>query len=110
MSFFFFSFFFFLMIRRPPRSTLFPYTTLFRSLLAAPSGTQHGDPHLRRQPGGVIHEGVRRVAEQSPVPAAQTDREVGAPVNRDRDGRPQEGGRPCRLLGIHVARAEARPP
>src|SRR5437588_414380 len=25
------SFFFFLMIRRPPRSTLFPYTTLFRS-------------------------------------------------------------------------------
>src|SRR5476651_2763922 len=30
-------FFFFLMIRRPPRSTLFPYTTLFRSPLA--SGT-----------------------------------------------------------------------
>src|SRR5256885_11972644 len=27
-------FFFFLMIRRPPRSTLFPYTTLFRSVLA----------------------------------------------------------------------------
>src|SRR5438034_7442623 len=26
--------FFFLMIRRPPRSTLFPYTTLFRSLIA----------------------------------------------------------------------------
>src|SRR5438094_3005807 len=30
--FFSFFFFFFLMIRRPPRSTLFPYTTLFRSL------------------------------------------------------------------------------
>src|SRR2546429_1206563 len=29
-------FFFFLMIRRPPRSTLFPYTTLFRSLILAP--------------------------------------------------------------------------
>src|SRR5690348_18452257 len=28
----YFVFFFFLMIRRPPRSTLFPYTTLFRSL------------------------------------------------------------------------------
>src|SRR2546425_5102465 len=27
-------FFFFLMIRRPPRSTLFPYTTLFRSICA----------------------------------------------------------------------------
>src|SRR5215471_19816204 len=30
-----FLFFFFLMIRRPPRSTLFPYTTLFRSRLCA---------------------------------------------------------------------------
>src|SRR5438034_11682554 len=29
-------FFFFLMIRRPPRSTLFPYTTLFRSRLLRP--------------------------------------------------------------------------
>src|SRR2546422_10157920 len=28
-------FFFFLMIRRPPRSTLFPYTTLFRSVIDA---------------------------------------------------------------------------
>src|SRR5437660_5300907 len=32
MSFFVVFFFFFLMIRRPPRSTLFPYTTLFRSM------------------------------------------------------------------------------
>src|SRR5436189_5194454 len=31
LHFFIFFFFFFLMIRRPPRSTLFPYTTLFRS-------------------------------------------------------------------------------
>src|SRR2546430_7213108 len=30
-------FFFFLMIRRPPRSTLFPYTTLFRSNQLSPS-------------------------------------------------------------------------
>src|SRR6478672_12131322 len=32
-----FVFFFFLMIRRPPRSTLFPYTTLFRSLVPTPA-------------------------------------------------------------------------
>src|SRR5256885_13520705 len=32
-------FFFFLMIRRPPRSTLFPYTTLFRSVEACVYGT-----------------------------------------------------------------------
>src|SRR2546422_9038483 len=40
-------FFFFLMIRRPPRSTLFPYTTLFRSaglLLGAMAGYDHHDP------------------------------------------------------------------
>src|SRR2546429_9601857 len=36
--------FFFLMIRRPPRSTLFPYTTLFRSL----SGTRRCGRHLHR--------------------------------------------------------------
>src|SRR2546425_9328058 len=35
-------FFFFLMIRRPPRSTLFPYTTLFRSWHPASSRRQHG--------------------------------------------------------------------
>src|SRR3712207_8983914 len=48
-------FFFFLMIRRPPRSTLFPYTTLFRSarartsgasLSAAPDGTHVRFPQL----------------------------------------------------------------
>src|SRR6266576_3690240 len=33
----FLPFFFFLMIRRPPRSTLFPYTTLFRSNCRTPS-------------------------------------------------------------------------
>src|SRR6266536_5888716 len=34
--------FFFLMIRRPPRSTLFPYTTLFRSPYRATSPTPEG--------------------------------------------------------------------
>src|SRR3712207_9222411 len=38
------SFFFFLMIRRPPRSTLFPYTTLFRSGLAQVSGLRGDTP------------------------------------------------------------------
>src|SRR2546425_8568311 len=43
-----FIFFFFLMIRRPPRSTLFPYTTLFRSR------PEVSDPRSRGQadPGG----------------------------------------------------------
>src|SRR5437660_5212868 len=33
--------FFFLMIRRPPRSTLFPYTTLFRSVTGIPRFMEH---------------------------------------------------------------------
>src|SRR6266850_3704014 len=41
---FFFFFFFFLMIRRPPRSTLFPYTTLFRSEPAPGSVTGWPQP------------------------------------------------------------------
>src|SRR2546429_4510663 len=35
------------MIRRPPRSTLFPYTTLFRSRDADENGNDHGDDHER---------------------------------------------------------------
>src|SRR5256885_16003265 len=41
--------FFFLMIRRPPRSTLFPYTTLFRSLIP---GRDQPRMHCR-EPGPV---------------------------------------------------------
>src|ERR1022692_5241203 len=39
-----YSFFFFLMIRRPPRSTLFPYTTLFRSICSPK--VRNGTPSL----------------------------------------------------------------
>src|SRR6266581_8823121 len=44
-----FFFLFFLMIRRPPRSTLFPYTTLFRSQLQRTRTTS--DNHERVAPG-----------------------------------------------------------
>src|SRR5918995_3085361 len=37
------TFFFFLMIRRPPRSTLFPYTTLFRSPWRSPHAVHRPD-------------------------------------------------------------------
>src|SRR6202021_2960865 len=48
------SFVFFLMIRRPPRSTLFPYTTLFRSAGAAEirRGALRGIPGGARRAGG----------------------------------------------------------
>src|SRR5256884_3398030 len=47
-------FFFFLMIRRPPRSTLFPYTTLFRSVQERPVHAC----------GGLVEEDERRLPHQ----------------------------------------------
>src|SRR3712207_8793193 len=69
----YFQFFFFLMIRRPPRSTLFPYTTLFRSLLH-PLAVGRRDPHpasrrvqkfdRRPQPDGRRRRLRRRAQQQ----------------------------------------------
>src|SRR6266511_2890348 len=53
-----FFFFFFLMIRRPPRSTLFPYTTLFRS--AGAKESQGRLPETARAKGPEDADGVRR--------------------------------------------------
>src|SRR2546430_17158523 len=47
-----FYFFFFLMIRRPPRSTLFPYTTLFRSSWNGSAGIPLQWGNLTSSPGG----------------------------------------------------------
>src|SRR2546430_8924441 len=56
-----FSFFFFLMIRRPPRSTLFPYTTLFRS----PSGeVEPGEPETLAVAGHCGDQGVLALLEE----------------------------------------------
>src|SRR3712207_8543463 len=44
--------FFFLMIRRPPRSTLFPYTTLFRSVEHQSAVVLQRPPPRRRSPTG----------------------------------------------------------
>src|SRR5205814_9239790 len=46
-------FFFFLMIRRPPRSTLFPYTTLFRSYLGPLA-----DGSFNQSAGTVLSDGI----------------------------------------------------
>src|SRR3712207_7874803 len=50
--------FFFLMIRRPPRSTLFPYTTLFRSL--GEVGRWQRRTARRRQPHGAAARSAQR--------------------------------------------------
>src|SRR2546428_6517212 len=54
--------FFFLMIRRPPRSTLFPYTTLFRS---PPRGHARLQPRLRHR--AAARRRARRLGARAPA-------------------------------------------
>src|SRR5256885_9748697 len=76
-----FFFFFFLMIRRPPRSTLFPYTTLFRS----------------------PHRGRLREREQLRRPAHSGAQEPGPQQPRDLRGQPvQEDRKSTRLNSSHL--------
>src|SRR2546422_5402737 len=62
------------MIRRPPRSTLFPYTTLFRS-----------------RPRPRLQEGGRQIPRRRPEPGAGDE---AAPVVADRPDRSQRDRRP----------------
>src|SRR2546422_11321354 len=68
------SLFFFLMIRRPPRSTLFPYTTLFRSAEAGAAGSLRDA--AREAAGGheELNRLVRRDRGQRSVRPAEDDR------------------------------------
>src|SRR3989441_6684937 len=50
------------MIRRPPRSTLFPYTTLFRSLVEGPPDDLHADREAAR--GEAARDGACRMARE----------------------------------------------
>src|SRR3712207_6875973 len=52
---------FFLMIRRPPRSTLFPYTTLFRSQPGARAELRVRD-HRVLVPGGAVSDALEAFA------------------------------------------------
>src|ERR1035441_10760392 len=54
-------FFFFLMIRRPPRSTLFPYTTLFRSV--DEKGFEHTIFHLKNKVPGYEYRSEEHTSE-----------------------------------------------
>src|SRR3712207_9130742 len=67
---------FFLMIRRPPRSTLFPYTTLFRS-------------PRRSAPGPGAAPGLRRLRPGHPEVAGLRTQADG-PVEYDDSGRSEE--------------------
>src|SRR3989475_1622655 len=82
-------FFFFLMIRRPPRSTLFPYTTLFRSRL----------PRVRDREGALLPK------KGAPGPGRRA-RSGG----HRRGARARRGPAPVVLAAGHVGAAGGVPP
>src|SRR6266542_3867837 len=101
-----FFFFFFLMIRRPPRSTLFPYTTLFRS--APRPELDAGRPAARFIEHDIAHRlpGLRRVPD--PEPPARCGDDVAHAEHRVALGelRPAHQHRDFRLAG---RRRESQP-
>src|SRR6267378_6250262 len=82
-------FFFFLMIRRPPRSTLFPYTTLFR-------------PRAVRRPG---RGGGRRLAARHPAVRLQPRHRGGARYDGAVRGWPRAAAVTCRMPFTPAERA-----
>src|SRR3989449_8180934 len=98
------------MIRRPPRSTLFPYTTLFRSRLAQDRGGAAGrgdrlqsvGPVARDAPAGAAGlEGACDHRLRDPLHAvAVLARLLGVPRERGlEESRPRIGRRECRVPG-----------
>src|SRR3989449_3207651 len=92
-------FFFFLMIRRPPRSTLFPYTTLFRS-----RGERDGPARGGRRDRAVVFQvGERRATRPVGVkPAPSPAQEQGVV------GRAVRGGEAPRPVAVAHPRAGVR--
>src|SRR5215213_4928927 len=110
---FFFFFFFFLMIRRPPRSTLFPYTTLFRSpgarrvtserlastVTAGPSASGPGrsEEHTSELQS-LTNLVCRLLLEKKKTTRQGRDRHTGGGVQRQRRVCDVEGRCRCRIF------------
>src|SRR3989441_10051611 len=115
-------FFFFLMIRRPPRSTLFPYTTLFRSGLAGGVAQAHvivaeGDGIAELPPDGLagqLEEAGVQVAHHADEPAHLVPRRepardrpaVGRLVDRRARGREADRAGADRVAELALHRVE----
>src|SRR3712207_7654947 len=85
---------FFLMIRRPPRSTLFPYTTLFRSV----------DVPVRHRPAGLLAVGPALVRLGVAVEVGVLARE-----RDDQQGRAAHAGEPAvRRSEEHTSELQSR--
>src|SRR2546427_7098476 len=96
-------FFFFLMIRRPPRSTLFPYTTLFRSrrgkarLAGAYSAYTRPDPSIcsRRTSQRAVSEAITRSEEHTSELQSQSNLVCRLLLEKKKKKQDREAGHPC---------------
>src|ERR1019366_2130672 len=97
--------FFFLMIRRPPRSTLFPYTTLFRSD-GKSVRIRHGEErHVGGDPGARRHR-LHLGARHAPVSSARAG---GGSQFWQRPGASRDRGEvPAGLIGVDRTQKEPR--
>src|SRR5689334_23728432 len=77
------------MIRRPPRSTLFPYTTLFRSVDHAENAARRPRARRRRR-RGVLPCRSPGAAEADEAPSAALGDRAGQPQRLQRAGRSEE--------------------
>src|SRR5580692_3429298 len=110
-------FLFFLMIRRPPRSTLFPYTTLFRSLEAPPTlplPTPYSAPAPPRCPRSEEHTSELQ-SQSNLVCRLLLEKKKNARAENPSTRLPRFGGKreifPCRQTSPAFARrAPRRPP
>src|SRR3712207_9284954 len=96
------------MIRRPPRSTLFPYTTLFRSHRVLPRVVEAGDPRDREVLGDRERRGRGRQLGQGDGPevllevAQQRLADELAVQDATGDDRPAEDRKSTRLNSSHA--------
>src|SRR6266542_5766541 len=100
----FFFIFFFLVIRRPPRSTLFPYTTLFRSSRSRSTSAARRDrAGSSRSPASARRRGrrtTRRPAWSSPSAPDRSAPPTPSPAARRRNACPP----PSPAADLHAAR------
>src|SRR5256885_9655734 len=97
-------FFFFLMIRRPPRSTLFPYTTLFRSLPMAVRAQRIWGVKER-----LFERLLPRITDAQAARLLQSAHAVdGIVKGLAFEGWPRDGWQALRRLAVDLAQAGAK--
>src|SRR5438034_7638548 len=101
-------FFFFLLIPRPPRSTLFPYTTLFRSQQVKKQAEAEGLDRLFREAGAEWREPGCSMCIAMNGDRLEAGRYAVSTSNRNFEGRQGPGGRTFLASPLTAAAAAVR--